>query len=97
MSKASAKAIRELKGDKDRLVLTADKGIDMVVMDRQDYIYKSKNLLSQPANRPITWYPTNKITAKLITILKKVKSQTKLDSKTYKAMYPTGCTAPKFC
>ena len=43
-SKAEAHAIRELKGDKDRLVLTADKGVAMVVMDRQDYINKSYSL-----------------------------------------------------
>ena len=39
----------ELKGDKDRLVLTADKGIAMVVMGKQDYINKSNNLLAQTA------------------------------------------------
>ena len=38
ISKAEAQVIRELKGDKDRLVLTSDKGVAMVVMDRQDYI-----------------------------------------------------------
>ena len=53
ISKAEAWAIRELKGDKDRLVITADKGVAMVVMDRQDYINKSINLLSPPAYRPI--------------------------------------------
>ena len=65
----------------------------MVVMDRQDYINKSNNLLSQPAYRPIPRDPTNKIKAILITILKKVKNQTGLDSNTYKAMYPMGCSA----
>ena len=44
LSKAEAQAIRELKGDKDRLILTADKGVAMVVMDRQDYVNKSNNL-----------------------------------------------------
>ena len=34
--------------------------------------------------------------AKLITILKEVKSQTGLDSNTYKAMNPMGCSASKF-
>ena len=68
----------------------------MVVMDRHDYINKSDNLLSQPAYRPIPQDPTNKIKATLITILKKVKSQTGLDNSTYKAMYPMGCSAPKF-
>ena len=49
LARQQAHAIRELKGDKDRLVLTADKGVAMVVMDRQDYINKFHNLLAQPA------------------------------------------------
>ena len=65
-------------------------------MDRQDYINKSNNLSAQPVYRPIPRDPTNKIKAKLITILKKVKTQTGLDSNTNKAMYPMGCSAPKF-
>ena len=74
----------------------ADKGAAMVVMDRQDYINKSNNHLPQPAYRPILWNPTNKIKAKLVTILKKVNNQTGLDSNTYKAIYPMGCGAPEF-
>ena len=73
LSKAEAQAIREFKEDTDRLVLTVDKGAAMVVMDRQDYINKSNNLLAQPAYRPIPRDPTNKIKAKLITILKRLK------------------------
>ena len=68
----------------------------MIVMDRQDYINKSYNLLAQLAYRPILRDPTNKIKAKLITMLRKGKNQTVLDSNTYKAMYPIGCSAPKF-
>ena len=33
----------------------------MVVMDRQDYINKSNNLLAQPAYQPIPRDPTNKM------------------------------------
>ena len=95
LSKAEAQAIREIKGNIYRLDLTADKGVTMVVMDRQDYINKSNNLLAQSVYRPIPRDLTNKIKAKHITILKKVKNQTGLDSK-YKAMYPMGCSAPKF-
>ena len=65
-------------------------------MDRQDYVNKSNQLLSQPADRAIPWDPINKIKTKLINILKRVKSQTGLDNNTYKVMYPTGCRAPKF-
>ena len=67
----------------------------MVVMDRQDYINKSNNLLVQSAYRLMPRDPTNKIKAKLVTMLRKVKNQTGLDSNTYKAMYPIGCSASK--
>ena len=35
LTKAQNLALRELKRDRDRIVLTADKGITMVIMDRQ--------------------------------------------------------------
>ena len=53
LSKAEAQAIRESKGNKYRLVLTANKGVTMVGMDRQYYINKSNNLLAQPSYRTI--------------------------------------------
>ena len=68
----------------------------MVVMDRQEYINKSNNLLTQPAYRTMPKDPTNKIKAKLISILRKVKKETWLDNNTYKYMYPMGCNASKF-
>ena len=67
----------------------------MVVMDRQDYINNSYNLLAKPAHRSITKDATNKIKAKLIIILK-IEKETVLDNNTYKYMHPTGCYAPKF-
>ena len=59
----------------------------MVVMDRQEYINKSNNLLTQPAYRPIPKDPPNKIKAKLISILRRVMKVTGLNYKTYKYMY----------
>ena len=41
LTKAQNAALRELKRDRDRIVLTADKGVAMVVMDKQDYINKA--------------------------------------------------------
>ena len=38
--KEEAKAIQELKRDKERVILTADKGVSMVVMDKEEYIKK---------------------------------------------------------
>ena len=96
LTKAQNLAIRELKKDRDHIVLTADKGVAMVIMDRQNYITKANNLPSQNTYRSIPWDPTNTIKNKLINILKRVKSQTDLNNQTYKAMYSTGCVPPKF-
>ena len=94
LTKAQNLALRELKRDKDCIVLTADKGVAMVNMDRQDYINKANSLLNQNTYRSIPRDPTNSIKNKLISILKRVKNQTGVDSNTYKSMYPTGCVPP---
>ena len=96
LTKAQSQAIKELKRDRDHIVLTTDKGIAVVIMDRQDHINKSKHLLNQPTYRVIPQDPTNTIKNKLINILKRVKNQTGLDNVTYNSMYPTGCFPPKF-
>ena len=58
LTKAQSQAIREIKRDKDCIVLTADKGVTMVIMNRQEYINKSKHLLNQPTCMAIPWDPT---------------------------------------
>ena len=45
----------------------------MVIMDMQDYINKSNNLLNQSMYRAIPW---DTIKNKLINILERVKNQT---------------------
>ena len=96
LTKAQNLAIRELKRDKDCIVLTADKGVAMVIMDKQDYISKANSLLSQNTYKTIKWDPTNTIKNKLITILKRVKSQTGLSNQTYKSYVPHGLCPPTF-
>ena len=68
----------------------------MVIKDRQDYISRVNNLLSQNTYRSIPGDPTNTIKNKLINILKRVKRQTGLNNETHKAMYPMGCVPLKF-
>ena len=65
-------------------------------MDKEDYIRKAEKLLEQLAYRTIVRDPTNKIKARLITKLRKIKKETRLDEGMYKVMYPTGCVPPKF-
>ena len=82
--------------DRDCIVLTIDKGVAMVTMDRQDYINKVNHLLNQSTYKVITKDPTNTIKNKLINILKSIKTKTGLGINIYKSMYPTGCVPPKF-
>ena len=93
--KAEIKALTELKSNKDRIILTADKGVTMVVLDRKNYIEKVENILSQPY-RTIDRDPTNKLKAKFILMLRRIKRETNMDEGIYKTMYPNSCTPPKF-
>ena len=74
LTKNQMSALRELKKDRDRIVLTADKGVAMVVMDRQDYINKAKHLLNQNSYKTITKDPMPSKN-KLINILKTILNQ----------------------
>ena len=77
-------------------MLREDKGIAMVAMDRKEYVEKVEGLLAQPANRTITANPTNKLKARLIQTLRRIKRDTNIREDMYKVTYPTGCIAPKF-
>ena len=96
LTKQERIGLTQLKKDQDRVILTADKGVALVVMDKEDYISKAQELLSQLAYKEIPKDPTNKIKAQLITKLRRIKKDRNLDEGMYKAMYPTGCIPPKF-
>ena len=96
LNKQERIALAQLKKDHDRVILIVDRGVALVVLDKEDYINKAKDLLSQQAYKEIPKEPTNKIKVQLITKLRRIKKDSKLDEGTYKAMYPTGCVPPKF-
>ena len=68
----------------------------MVVLDRKEYIDKEENLLVQPAYRTLDRDPTNKLKAKLITMLRRIKGEVGMEKSMYKTMCPIGCNSPKF-
>ena len=97
LSKEEMTAIKQLKADKDRIILTADKGVALVVMDQKEYIKKAKELLQDTNTyKTILSDPTIKLKNKLINKLKKIKLDTRMDDITYRRMYPTGAVIPKF-
>ena len=96
LNKEERIALNQLRKDKDRIILTVDKGVAMVVLDREDYNNKARDLCNTPAYKEIPKDPTNKIKAQLITKLRRIKKDSKLDEGMYKTMYPTCCVLPKF-
>ena len=68
----------------------------MVVMDKEDYIKKSEELLHQPTAKELTADPTTKYKNRLISLLKTIKAEGGIDKTTYKRLYPTGAGSPKY-
>ena len=77
------------------MVLTADKGMAMVIMDQQDYTNKA-NILLQDTNtyKVLKKDPTNSLKNKLITIVKDIKQTGSLNNTKYKQLYPTSAVPP---
>ena len=97
LSKDEIIAMKQLKADKNRMVLTADKGVALVVMDTVEYIKKAKDILEDTNTyRVIQTDPTNKLKSKLINILRRTKAATGLQENIYRKMYPTGASPPRF-
>ena len=96
ITKEEHRAIKELRNDNTRMLLTADKGVSMVVMDREDYNTKSEELLQSSTYTILTTDPTNRHKNKLISLLKSIKAEGGISESTYKRLYPTWATTPKY-
>ena len=96
ISKEEFKALRELKKDNNRLILTADKEVALVVMEKADYIKKAEDLLKEDTYKRIPEDRTVKQKNKLINILKYIKTEGGLNEESYRRLYPTGAGSPKF-
>ena len=89
------KALKELKEDKSRIILTADKGVALVIMDKAGYNKKAEELLNTKTCKKIPEDPTNKQKSRLISILKNIKAEGGLSEEAYRRLYPTGAVSPK--
>ena len=67
------------------MVLTADKGVCLVVMDMKDYIEKSEELLSKSTYKILPSDPTTRYKNKVIAVLKSIKQKVE-----YKRMHIGG-------
>ena len=90
------RALTQLKQDTSRVVLTADKGVAMVIMDKEDYPNKAQALLQDTNTYKVlkkdsTSYPKNK----LITLLKDIQETGGLSTNKYKQPFPTSAVPPR--
>ena len=96
ISKREEKAIQELRKDQGKIILTVDNRVALVVLEKDDYIRKSEDLLKQDIYRELAGDPTNKYKNKLISLHRTIKSQGGMNTSTYKRLYPTGAVSPKY-
>ena len=75
ISQEEQKAMKELRNDNTRVILTTDKGVSMVVMDRDKYIKKAEELINQVTYKISPADPTSKQRNKLISLLKNIKAE----------------------
>ena len=94
--KEEAQALAELRKEQSKVILTADKGVALVVLDQADYNIKAQDLLKDAKTyKEISSDPTNKLKNELIRLLKKITSDGGISEQLCKEMYPTGALAPK--
>ena len=96
LTRGERKAITELKKDQSRMILTADKGVVLVVLNTEDYRKKAEDLLNQDTYRILTTDPTMRLNNKMINLLKSIKSKGDITEELYKRLYPTGAGSPIF-
>ena len=75
ISREERRAIKELKKGDSRLIMTTDKGVAMVVMNKEDYIKKAEDLLNQPTYKILSADPTNRQKNTLINLLETIKAE----------------------
>ena len=91
------RALTQLKQDNSRVVLTADKGVAMVIMGQEDDTNKAQILLQDTNSYKILKKdPTSHLKNKLISLLKDIKQTGGLSTNKYKQLYPTSAVPPKF-
>ena len=96
INKEEMQAMKELKKDDTKVILTADKGVALVMMDKEDYIKKAEDLLNQPTYKLIPADHTTRQKTKLINLLKNIEAERCINEETYKKMYPTWTGSPQF-
>ncbi len=100
VSKKELRALKGLKKDESREIVTADKGDCFVVMDKSEYEDKCLDLLKDTStySKITDGDPSARKHKELCKLLKGIKDKGELSQKDYSSMQPPGksCVPPKF-
>ena len=90
------RAIKELKENEEIIIVPADKGRCLVVMDKSEYSQKMREKLAdQTTYKPLKEDPTKEIQEKLTKQLQKMKDDGEIDQKTYLKLFPNKTQIPE--
>ena len=96
LTKEEWNALNDLKKDDEIMILPADKGKCLVVMDRTEYIEKMETKLQDVTTyKRIYKDPTYEIKDKLSKKLQEIKNKGEIDEKTFYKLQPTKTKIPR--
>ena len=95
LNREEREAIKELKKDEDIVILPADKGNATVVMDKEQYDRKMKELLEQDDYRRIKKDPTLKLEKRIKEALNRIERQEDLPTPFKKRLSPNYSVIPQ--
>ena len=95
LTKEQRKALKELKGLEDEVILPADKGNATVVMRREDYSTKMKGMLETSTYRQLGKDPTATQEGRLSRKLKELEKGGEITGNLYHQLRPSGSQPPR--
>ncbi len=89
------KALKDLGQDTTRIIMKADKGNSLVIMDRDEYDKKMENLLKDEATYTVIPKPPFKrVERELNAMLLNLKNQKKIPENTYRKLHSSDAIPP---
>ena len=95
LTKRQTAAIKELKVDSDTIIPPADKGNATVLLDKQEYNRKVRELLDDRSYQPIKKNPTLKIERKVTEVLQSLEKNGKLPNDLRKRVQNQQSSSPQ--
>ena len=95
ITKAENLALENLRKDKDHIIVTADKGVDLVVMDKTEYITKCETFLQDNSvYQHLSKDTSPTIHKELVKILQDYKNSNFISETEYTLWRPHGSNSP---